>query len=131
MIAKCRSLLNELSPAAKQTGLYRVLLAEIASRSEAWAEAAILNEELALNYPDMPGFYIQWAFTTRRSSGIDAAQNILEKAVRRFPNVATIHYNLGCYACVQGELDTAKSHLRNAFKLDADFIDTGLEDEDL
>jgi hypothetical protein len=45
--------------------------------------------------------------------------------------VATIPYNLGCYACVQQDLELAKKYLEQAFEIDPGYIEVGLEDEDL
>jgi Tfp pilus assembly protein PilF len=51
--------------------------------------------------------------------------------VKRFPQEATIHFNLACYACKQGRLEEARGGLKTAIELEPAFKEASLEDEDL
>ena len=96
-----------------------------------WPSASCAAKNLTLREPNDPGHFVNLAFTTRRASSIENAKAILDEAAQRFPNVAIIQYNLGCYACQQDDLDLAKEKLVSAFSLDPSFLDTAKDDEDL
>jgi hypothetical protein len=49
----------------------------------------------------------------------------------KFPNEAIIKYNLACYFCQLGEIETAKNYLKKAFEIDLNWRTAALEDEDL
>jgi Tfp pilus assembly protein PilF len=55
----------------------------------------------------------------------------LREALERFPNEATIHYNLACYFCVSGKVVEGKERLERAFELDPSLRVDALDDEDL
>src|SRR6185295_16575357 len=58
---------------------------------------------------------VQWtvslAYATRRAISIESARNVLLTALTRFPDEAIIPFNLACYFCQLGELETAKEYL--------------------
>jgi tetratricopeptide (TPR) repeat protein len=62
---------------------------------------------------------------------LEAARIILVNAVERLPDIAIFHYNLACYECLLGNLETAKARLQHAFKLEPRYRLQALEDEDL
>src|SRR4051812_13447381 len=74
---------------------------------------------------------ISWAYATRRADSIEAARLILLQAAERLPNIAIFHYNLACYECQLGDIETAKERLRRAFEIDPDFRCIAVEDSDL
>ena len=41
------------------------------------------------------------------------------------------HYNLACYDCQLGDIDSAKGRLRRGFEIDSNFRRIALEDVDL
>ena len=131
MTGKCQQLLGDCSPALRKLGIYKALEAELASREERWSDTATISQQLVEAYPDQLGFRIQWAYATRRCEGIEAAEKILTDALDQFSDEAILHYNLGCYACMQDQLELAKKLLTEAFKLDAHYLELALEDEDL
>ena len=96
-----------------------------------WEEALPIANRLASIESSDPGHLVNLAFVTRRANSLSGARSILETAVKRFPKEAIIHYNLGCYACCNEEMDTAKLHLLRAFELDESYLKMSLEDEDL
>lgn len=133
MLDKARSLMDNLPDWAEEAvGTDMLILQlDLASRGEDWVTAAQLSETLNSLLPENPNGIIQWAYATRRTAGITQAKAILEKGLRDFPSIAIIHYNLGCYACAQNDLETARAHLATAFELDEAYIEVGLDDEDL
>ena len=57
--------------------------------------------------------------------------DISRELALRNPKEPCIHFNLGCYACVQGRLAEAKDRLLRAIKLAPSLRKSALEDEDL
>ena len=96
-----------------------------------WAPATCTAQELVIREPSDPGHLVNLAFATRRSQTMDEAQAILTDAAKRFPKVAIVHYNLGCYACQKQAFESAKVFLAKAFSIDPTFLDTAKSDEDL
>src|SRR5690606_31590640 len=82
-----------------------------------WREALQPANLLAATSSSDSAHLVNLAFVTRRADSIEAAQTILESAVKTFPDDAIIHYNLGCYACRLGDLEKAKRRLRRAFAI--------------
>lgn len=96
-----------------------------------WPAAACVAKEITLREPNDPGYFVNLAFATRRAKSIQEANAVLLNAVDRFPNVSLVHYNLGCYACMSGDLETAKDRLVKSISLDPAYLDTAKSDEDL
>jgi hypothetical protein len=71
------------------------------------------------------------AYAIRRSRGLVFAQEVLVQAGEKFPECATIHFNLACYAAQLGHLDEARLRLCRAIHLDRGFADLAKTDPDL
>lgn len=115
-----------------------------AEASEVLAEHAALNQEtgswkklaeacrsLAKRHPDDAGWWIMWAYGTRRSESLEAAERILMDAEALHTENATIQFNLGCYACQLGNLGAAHARVQRAIALDKNFTAMALTDPDL
>ncbi len=96
-----------------------------------WPAAECVAKEISLREPNDPSHFVNLAFATRRAKSTEKAKAILLNAVERFPNVSIVHYNLGCYACISGDLETAKDRLVKSISLDPAYLDTAKCDEDL
>ncbi len=96
-----------------------------------WQAAECTAKEIAMREPNDPGHFVNLAFATRRSKSIQEAKAILQNTVERFPNVSIVHYNLACYACMEGDLETAKDRLVKSISLDPSYLNTAKSDEDL
>ena len=96
-----------------------------------WPAAECVATKIALKEPNDPNNLVNLAFATRRAKSIQEANAILLNAVDHFPNVSLVHYNLGCYACISGDLETAKERLVKSISLDPAYLDTAKSDEDL
>ena len=81
--------------------------------------------------PDNVEWTISLAYATRRAYSIDVAMEILIDAKSKFPREAAIPYNLACYHCQLGEMETAKRYLKKVFEIDLSWRMAALEDEDL
>ena len=60
--------------------------------------------------PDNVQWTISLAYATRRAYSVDVAMEILLNAVAKFPKEAAIPYNLACYYCQLGEIESAGLH---------------------
>jgi tetratricopeptide (TPR) repeat protein len=99
--------------------------------TEKWRPLRKLAAELVAAQPDEAGWWIIWAYATRRAASVRAAEKILLKAEEIHPKEATIQFNLGCYACLLGDLSTAKARVIRAIALDRDCLKNARDDPDL
>jgi hypothetical protein len=74
---------------------------------------------------------VKLAYATRRVDSIEAAKEVLLNAEAKFPNKAAIKYNLACYFCQRGDIETAKNYSKKAFEIDLNLRMVALENEDL
>jgi len=96
-----------------------------------WAEAAAVAMRLVEAEPEESNWPVALAYATRRSSGLASARDILISASLKFPNCATIQFNLACYDAQLGHLSEARKRLRQAIQIDKDFADLARNDPDL
>ena len=99
--------------------------------TEKWRPLRKLAGELATRDPEDAGWWIIWAYAARRAASVKAAEKILLDAERIHPKDATIQFNLGCYACLLGDLTTAKARIVHAITLDRQFLRSAADDPDL
>jgi predicted Zn-dependent protease len=104
---------------------------QAALAGEHWAEAAELAGLLRQLEPGEPIHLIQLAYATRRAKGIEEARMLLLEALKTFPDVDVIPYNLACYECQLGNLEASLEYLGRATAKDARWREIALEDEDL
>jgi Tfp pilus assembly protein PilF len=98
---------------------------------ENWAATRRVAAQLCQREPSIPAWWITFAYATRRSENLEAAEAILGVAVKLHPNEAAIQFNLGCYACQRGDLSAAKAYVNRAIALDSQFRETAKTDPDL
>src|SRR5262252_7455807 len=96
-----------------------------------WELMRELAKRLAEFQPDDVQWTISLAYATRRTDSIQAAKEILLNAESKFPKEAAIKYNLACYFCQTGDINTAKNYLKKAFEIDLSWRMAALEDKDL
>lgn len=98
---------------------------------EKWENARILSESLAKRNPEKVSWWLDWAYSLRREQSVHEARKVLLEAAAHHPDEATIPYNLGCYACVLGEMEAARKLLEMAFTMDESLRREALDDPDL
>ena len=80
-----------------------------------------LMQQIAKRLKEFEPDNVQWtiylAYATRRAYSIDVAMKILIDAEAKFPREPAIPYNLACYYCQLGEMETAKRYLKKFLKL--------------
>lgn len=116
---------------------YQLTVPVLATRCECslaaqqWDVAASYAKQLIEAEPNKPGFWIHFAYATRRAESIAAAEKILLEVKAKFPDCALIHFNLACYAAQQGQFAEVAGYLERASRLDADCKEAALKDPDL
>jgi Flp pilus assembly protein TadD len=103
----------------------------ILHEQENWGELASVAAEYVNRAPADPAPWVMWAYATRRCVSLDAAERILLEAERQHPTEPTIQFNLGCYACLRGDLGDAQRRVDRAVTLDSRFADAAAKDPDL
>lgn len=131
MIAEAASELARVPECSWNDREVRILRALVLQEQKAWARLMPLAAELAREEPGEAGWWIMWAYSTRRGKAIESAEAILLQAESHHPNEATIQFNLGCYACQRGDLETARRRVDRAIELDSTFRGTAQTDPDL
>jgi hypothetical protein len=96
-----------------------------------WDMAAAVASHLVKVEPQNEAWWINLAYSVRRSVGIEQAEAILLGTQAIHPKVAMIAFNLACYASVTGRMEDAKERIRKAIELDKDVRILALADEDL
>ncbi|MFZ5806774.1 MAG: tetratricopeptide repeat protein [Verrucomicrobiota bacterium] len=104
---------------------------EAYASAQKWQEMQRIALHLTTVQPENAQWWIHLAFATRRAESLSAARNILMQAEKLHPNEPTIQFNLGCYACQLGELNTAREHVHRAIERMRTFLPLALKDTDL
>jgi tetratricopeptide (TPR) repeat protein len=91
----------------------------------------VVTQKLAEWNPNEPGYFVDWAYATRRAESIHQAHAILTRGAELHIENGLIQFNLACYEAQMGSIDRAKMHLARAIKADAKFSIMALDDPDL
>jgi Flp pilus assembly protein TadD len=131
MIEEAAAELAQIPPASADDFDVRVLHALVLQEKKDWHALVPLAAGLVREKPDDPGWWIMWAYAVRRASSLADAEKILLEAATNHPKEATIHFNLGCYACQRGDLARARACVDCAIALDERFREAATTDPDL
>ncbi|HEY5704169.1 MAG TPA: hypothetical protein VIS96_01190 [Terrimicrobiaceae bacterium] len=96
-----------------------------------WDMAAAVARHLVEIEAERPEWWINLAYSSRRSESIEDAEAILLRARDIHPTNAVIAFNLACYASVTGRIEEAKERLKHAISLDKEIRELAVCDEDL
>lgn len=123
--------LEEVPPSLKLDPLLLSCRCELYFVAQQWDLLAATAKHLVGVEPLEPWHWLNWAYGVRRSDSIAAAERILLRAQEEFPNSATIHFNLACYAAQQGRISEVAALLHKATSLDTKYQQRSLDDPDL
>ncbi len=123
--------LDELSPEDKARKEVLAARLQLYMTIGKWDMAAAVARHLVEIEPARPEWWINLAYSSRRSESIEEAEAILLRARDIHSMNAVIAFNLACYANVTGRIDEAKGRLRHAIALDKEILELALNDEDL
>ena len=84
-----------------------------------WEDGLQVARQLIHSAPERPTGWLHQAYALRRVPGgnVQHAWDALLPAHRQFPKEPIIPYNLSCYACQLGQLDSARVWLKRAFAI--------------
>jgi Tfp pilus assembly protein PilF len=131
MLAEAEAELEQITGAAAQSNEVLAVRLAVLHEQHNWPAVRDLARELVQRNPAEPAMWVTWAYATRRTESLEAAESILLEAEKLHPVEPTIHFNLGCYACQRGDVWTAKRRVDAAAGLDPKFIKIAETDPDL
>jgi tetratricopeptide (TPR) repeat protein len=131
MFAEADSELDKIDPFCRALSEVLAVRVAIYRGLKKWELMQQIAKRLKQFEPDNVQWTISLAYATRRAYSIDIAMEILLDAEAKFPREAAIPYNLACYYCQLGEMETAKRYLKKAFEIDLNWRKAALDDEDL
>lgn len=131
MVAEAAAELAQLPPDDAQRPEAMAVRLAVLHEQQRWGEVRDLARELVRRSPSEPALWVTWAYATRRSESLEAAESILREAATHHPVEATIQFNLGCYACQRGDLVSARALVDRAIALDPKFSKLAATDSDL
>jgi tetratricopeptide (TPR) repeat protein len=131
MIEEASGELDQVPAEAAQQTDVLALRALVLQEQAKWPPLAEIAHTLVERQPAECGWWITWAYATRRSRSLEAAEIILLEAERTHPKEAAIQFNLGCYACQRGDLVEARRRVDRALAFDPSFREAAASDPDL
>ena len=109
-----------------------VVRSDLYQQTKHWDLLAAVARELTRRSPDYEKGWIDWAYALRAMKRIAEAKAVLLGAEPiDGKKSAVLHFNLGRYWCLLGELDEARERVRTACRMDAQFKAKALDDLDL
>jgi predicted Zn-dependent protease len=123
--------MEQVPPEHRQSRAWHFTKLEIAQAAQDWPSAYDSAAVLVESFPSQPEFRVTWAYAARRYRGLGEAETILEEALKDFPSQPIFHYNLACYAAVDGRVDLALGRVMKAIDMEKGYLSMALEDKDL
>ena len=131
MVPEAAAEFELLSATERDTTPALALRIAILQEQQDWPALRDASIELVRRVPGEAGGWITWAYAVRRAESLAAAEEILRIAETKHPAEPTIQFNLGCYACLNGDLAEARRRVDHAIALDPSFRALAATDPDL
>ena len=131
MVNEAAAELEQLPPSAAQQPAALAVRLAVLHEQKKWIEVRDLSRAMVQHTPGEPALWVSWAYATRRAESLEAAEKVLREAEARHPAEPTIQFNLGCYACQRGDLNSARAHVDRAIAIDSKFAELAATDPDL
>ena len=96
-----------------------------------WKEALGASEKLCAVLPERSIGFIHTAFCLHELGRTREAKEVLLEGPPSLASEPTYHYNLACYECALGNLESARAYLATSVSMDEDLRAYALEDPDL
>jgi predicted Zn-dependent protease len=123
--------LESLIPAVRNRPDVLELRILILMHARKWGEALAASRDLCELRPDVTIGYIHAAFCLHELRRSGEAKSVLLSGPAALLDEPTYHYNLACYECVLGNLESALAHLETSFAIDKKFRAFAKTDPDL
>ena len=109
--------LAKASPFAKTLVEYMEIQSLIHAANHQWRESLEYAEAMIIEEPDNEFGYQFRADAVRHLKGAAVAYENLAGVIWKFPDSPLVRFNLSCFACVGGELFSARKLLVQTFRL--------------
>ena len=96
-----------------------------------WREALDVSEKLCAMAPEAPVGFIHAAYCLHELGKTRQAKEFLLEGPAALATDPTYHYNLACYECALGNIETARAYLKASVAMDKDFREFAKSDPDL
>ncbi len=96
-----------------------------------WHEALKVSLRLIDVMPKAAAGYIHQAFCLHELGETKLAKKTLLEGPKSLLKEPTYHYNLACYECILGNLESARRHLEASVMMDTRFREFARKDPDL
>ena len=103
----------------------------ILMKQERWREALGASETLCAVMPEAPVGFIHAAYCLHELGKTRQAKELLLEGPASLVNDPTYHYNLACYECALGNLETARAYLDASLSMDGKLREFAKTDPDL
>jgi len=123
--------LDSLIPAVRDRPDVLELRILILMHAKKWGKALAASRTLCELRPEATVGYIHTAFCLHELGRSSEAKSVLLSGPAALLDEPTYHYNLACYECVLGNLESAQAHLETSFALDKKFRAFAKNDPDL
>lgn len=100
-------------------------------QTKRWPAALTAAQELIRTAPQINMGYIHAAYCLHELGRTDSARDMLLTGPASLHAEPVYYYNLACYQCRLGELESARGYLEKTFALDKKFRDFAKTDPDL
>ncbi|HEY5706905.1 MAG TPA: hypothetical protein VIS96_15180 [Terrimicrobiaceae bacterium] len=131
MLEDAEKELEEIAPGDKNRNEVLGIRVALYMAGKKWNLAAAIASHLVKVEPENAGWWINLAYSVRRSESVEKAEAILLRAQGIHPKDALIAFNLACYASVTVRFEEAKARLQHAIALDKGVRALAIADEDL
>jgi tetratricopeptide (TPR) repeat protein len=106
--------------------------AELAMAAKRWNDVVRLARRLAEVEPGDVQGWVWWAYALREMQQVREARSVLlQIETTHGDEHAVVPYNLACYCCLLGEIETARRYFSKACKMDPGFKGSIATDPDL
>jgi len=96
-----------------------------------WKEALDASEKLCAMVPEEPSGFIHAAYCLHEMGKTRQAKELLLEGPAALATDPTYHYNLACYECALGNIETARAYLKASVSMDQELREFAQSDPDL
>jgi tetratricopeptide (TPR) repeat protein len=126
--------LEEITPEFRVHPAVLLMRCQIYQAAKKWDAVIVIAETLVNQLPKLEDPWIQRSYALHELRRTQEAYDLLLPAVKMFPKLPVVQYNLACYACQLGKLKEALNRLQRAIELGGkrhDIRMDALDDPDL
>ena len=123
--------LDSLVPAVRRRPDVLELRILILMQAQKWRIALKASRELCAIRPKSTSGFIHTAFCLHELGRSNEAKSLLLSGPAALIDEPTYHYNLACYECILGNLESAQAHLETSFLMDKNLKIFAQTDPDL